>query len=72
MSRHMILDQEDFQAIHDYVPTCASYLEEVVFFKLFENAPLDFNKLIGYQKRQESVVVGINSDIEGNKLVDHD
>lgn len=54
------------------VLTCTSYLEEVVLFKLFEYAPLNFDELIGYQKRQESVVVGINSDIEGDKLVNHD
>lgn len=37
--------------------TCASDLEEVVFFKFFEHASLNLDKLVGNQKSKEGVVV---------------
>lgn len=47
----------------DDVHTCTGNLEEVVFFEFFENASLDFHKLVGYEQCQEGVVVRVDSDI---------
>lgn len=46
------------------VGTCASDLKQVVFFEFLENAALDFDELVGYEQSEESVVVGVDGDIE--------
>ena len=33
-----------------WIRTCAGDLEEIILFKLLEDAPFDFDELIGYQE----------------------
>ena len=52
--------------------TCTSNLEEIVFFKLLEDAALDFHELVGYKKREKSMIVRIYSYVQRQQLVYHD
>ena len=44
--------------------TSAGYLEEVVLLESLENTPFNFNKLIGHQKSQKSVIIGVYGNIK--------
>jgi len=50
----------------------AGDLEQVVLFKLFEHAAFDLDKLIRDQKSEQTVVVGVDGNIECGELIDED
>jgi hypothetical protein len=54
----------DGQTIKDI--TSAGYLKEIVFLEFLENTPFNFNELIGHQKGEKSVIIGVYGNIERN------
>lgn len=56
----------ELEALYD---VRAGQLEEAVFFEALEDGAFDFDKLIGQEKSEESVGVGVDGDVEGDDLI---
>lgn len=65
LSRHL---HQGKAGIH----TCTRDLEEVVLLKLLEDATFDFHKLVRHEESQQSVIIGVDSNVQGDHLVYHD
>jgi hypothetical protein len=44
--------------------TSAGYLKEIIFLEFLENTSFNFNKLVGHQKSEKCVIIGVYGDIE--------
>jgi len=50
---------------------CASDLKKIVLFEFLEDAAFDFYELIRNQQREQSMIIRIDGDIQGDQLVNH-
>lgn len=46
--------------------TSAGDLKEIIFLKFLENTSFNFNKLIGHQKCEKGVIIGVYGNIKRN------
>lgn len=49
---------------------CTCDLKEVLLLELLEDGRLDLDKLIGHEQREKSVGVRVDSDVQGNNLIE--